>query len=142
VASDVDPGNVTGQKTAEPAVVIEDTAQQTTQEQTEDQPTVVTAAETAEEGVAQARTGVSTPARDDEATKTPPLSSGAEEGDRAPTPLPVEERRAPIPPREEASSPKGSPGQGKGPVIPVTMAGGSVEGEEAQTTSDDEVEEI
>ena len=51
-------------------------------------------------------------------------------------------RRAPTPPRAEASSPKGSPGRDKGPVIPVTMAGGSAEGEEAQAASDDEVEEI
>jgi len=29
-ASDVDPNNVAGQKTAEPAVVVEDAAQQTT----------------------------------------------------------------------------------------------------------------
>ena len=141
-AWDVDPGNIAGQKTAEPAVVVENAAPQTTQEQTEEQPTVVTAAETAEEGPAQARTGASTPARDDEATRTPPPSSVAEEGDRAPTPPPAEERRAPTPPREEASSPKGSPGRGKGPVIPVTTAGGSAEGEEAQATSDDKMEEI
>ena len=141
-ASDVDPGNVAGQKMAEPAVVVENTAQQTTQEQTEEQPTVVTAAETAEQNPAHARTGASTPARDDEAARTPPPSSVTEEGDRAPTPPPAEERRAPTPPREEASSPKGSPSQGKGPMIPVTMTGGSAEGEEAQATSDDEVEEI
>jgi len=102
----------------------------------------VTVAETAEEGAAQARTGASTPTRDDEAARTPPPSSGAEEGDRAPTPPPVEERRAPTRPRGESPSPKGSLGQGKGPVIPVTWAGGSAEGEEAQATSDDEVEEI
>jgi len=71
-ASDVDPGNVAGQKTAEPAVVIENTTEQTTQGPTEEQPTVVTAAETAEEGPAQARTGASTPTRGDEAARTPP----------------------------------------------------------------------
>ena len=38
--------------------------------------------------------------------------------------------------------PKCCPGRGKGPVIPVTTAGGSGEGEEAQATSDNEVEEI
>ena len=47
-ASDVNPSNVAGQKTAEPAVAVENAAQQTTQEQTEGQPMVVTAAETAE----------------------------------------------------------------------------------------------
>ena len=141
-ASDVDPDNVVGQKTAEPTVVVEDAAQQTTQEQTEGQPTVVSAVETTEEDPAQARTGASTPARHDEAARTPPSSSVAEEGDRAPAPPPAEERRAPTPPRAEASSPKGSPGRDKGPVIPVTTAGGSAEGEEAQAASDDEVEEI
>jgi len=103
---------------------------------------VVSAAETAEEDPAQARTGASTPARDDEAARTPPPSSVAEEGDKAPTPPPAEERRAPTPPRAEDSSPKGSPGRDKGPVIPVTTAGGSVEGEETQAASDNEVEEI
>ena len=141
-ASDVDPDNVAGQKTAEPAVVVEDAARQTAQEQSEEQPTVVTMAESAEEHPAPARTGASTPARDDEAARTPPPSSVAEEGDKAPTPPPTEERRAPTPPRAEASSPKGSPGRDKGPVIPVTTAGGSAEGEEAQAASDDEVEEI
>ena len=141
-ASDVDPGNITGQKTVEPAIIVENAAQQTTQKHAEEQPTAVTAAETAEEGPAQARTGASTPARDDEAARTPSPSSVAEEGDKAPTPPPAEGRRAPTPPREEASSPKGSPGRGKGPVIPVTTAGGSAEGEKAQATSDDEVEEI
>jgi hypothetical protein len=48
-ASDVDPDNVAGQKTDEPTVVVEDAVLQTTQEQTEGQPTVVSAAETAEE---------------------------------------------------------------------------------------------
>ena len=71
-----------------------------------------------------------------------PPSSVAEEGDRAPTPPPAEERRCPTPPRAKTSSPKGSSGRGNGPVIPVTTAGGSAEGEEAQATSDDEVEEI
>ena len=141
-ASDVDPGNVAGQRTADPTVVVESAAERTTQEPTEEQPTVVTATQTAGEDPAQARAGASTPTRDDEAARMPPLSSVAEGGGRAPTPPPVEERRAPTPPRAEASSPKGSPGRGKGPVIPVTTAGGSAEDEEAQVTSDDEVEEI
>ena len=37
---------------------------------------------------------------------------------------------------------EGSPSRGKGPMIPVTLAGGSTEGEETQAASDDEVEEI
>jgi len=129
--SDVDPGNVAGQRTAEPTVVVENAAEQTTQEQTEEQPAVVTVAETAEDVPAQTRTGASTPTRDDEAARTP-----------SPTSPPAGERRTPTPPRAEASSPKGSPSRGKGPVIPVTTAGGSAEGEETQAASDDEVEEI
>ena len=141
-ASDVDPDNVAGQKTAEPAVVVEDAVQQTTQEQSEEQPMVVTVAESAEEHPTPTGTGASTPARDDEAARMPPPSSVAEEEDRAPTPPPAEERRVPTPPRAETSSPKGSPGRDKGPVIPVTTTGGSAEGEETQAASDDEVETI
>ncbi|XP_021321722.1 flocculation protein FLO11-like [Sorghum bicolor] len=141
-ASNVHPGNVAGQRMAEPTVVVENAAEQTTQEPTEEQPTVVTATETTEEDPAPARTGASTLTMDDEAARTPPPSSVAEEGDRAPTPPPAEETRAPTLARAEASSPKGSPSRGKDPLIPVTMAGGSTEGEEAQATSDDEVEEI
>ena len=37
---------------------------------------------------------------------------------------------------------KGSPGRGKEPLIPVTPAGGNIEGEEAPAASNDEVEEI
>jgi len=121
--SDVDPDNVTGQKTAEPAVVVEDAAPQTTQGETEGHPTVVIGAETAEEHPALARTGAGTPAGDEEAARTPPPSSVVVEEDKAPTPPPAEERRVPTPPRAETSSPKGSPGCGKGPVIHVTVVG-------------------
>ena len=141
-ASDVDPDNVAGQKTAEPAVVVEDAARQTAQEQSEEQPTVVTMAESAEEHPAPARTGVSTPARDDAAARTPHRSSLVEEEDRALTPPPDEERRVSTPPRAEASSPKGSTGRDKGLVIPVTIAGGSAGGEETQAASNDKVEKI
>ena len=99
-------------------------------------------AETVEEDPAQAKTGVSTPTRGDEAAGTPPRSSVAEEGDKVPTPPPTEEERAPTPAPTEASTPKGSPSRGKGPMIPITVAGGSAEDEEAQAASDDEVEEI
>ena len=129
--SDVDLGNIACHRTAEPTVVIENATEQTTQEQTEEQPAVVTVAETAEDVPAQTRTGASTPTRDDEAARTP-----------SPTSPPAGERRTPTPPRAEASSPKGSPSRGKGPVIPVTTAEGSAEGEETQAASDDEVEEI
>ncbi|XP_021306280.1 uncharacterized protein LOC110431500 [Sorghum bicolor] len=98
--------------------------------------------ETVEEVPAQARTRASTPSRDDEAARTPVPSSVTEEGDKTPTSPPAGERRAPTPPRAEASSRKGSPSRGKGPLIPVTTAGGSAESEEPQEASDDEVEEI
>ena len=141
-ASDVDPGNVADQRTADPAIVVENTAEQTTRQQPEEQPAVATVAETVEEDPAQARTGASTPTRDDEAARTPPPSNVAEEGDKVPTPPPAEEGRAPTPAPAESSSPKGSPSRGKGPLIPITTAGGSAEGEEAQAASHDEVEEI
>ena len=73
---------------------------------------------------------------------TPPPSSAAEEGDKAPSPAPAEEERAPTPALAEASMLEGSPSRGKGPLISVTVAGGSTEGEEAQAASDGEVEEI
>ena len=141
-ASDVDPGNIADQRTVEPAVVVENATEQTTQEPTEEQPTVVTATETAEEGPAQARIEASTPTRDDEATRTPPPEQCREGGSQSPD--------SPTRGRKEGpnSTPggdffaKGSPGRGKGPMIPVTMARGSAEGEEAQATSDDVVEEI
>jgi len=140
-ASDIDPDNVAGQKTAEPAVVVEDAAPLTTQGRTEGHPTVVIGAETAEEHPAQARTGASTPARDEEAARTPPPSSVAEEEDRAPSPPPAEGRRVPTPPRAETSSPKGSPSQDRSGDT-CDHSWGSTGAEETQAASDDEVEEI
>jgi len=141
-ASDVDPDNVAGQKTVEPAVVVENAAEQATQGQVEEQPTVATVAETVEEVPAQTMAGRSTRTRGDDAARAPPPSSVAEEGDKAPTPPPAEERRTPTLPRAGASPSKGSPGRVREPLIPVTPAGGSAEGEEAPAASDDEVEEI
>jgi len=105
-------------------------------------PAAMTVAETAEEDLAQVKVGASTPTMGDEAVGTPPLSSVAEEGDKVSTPPPSEEVRAPTPAPAGASTPEGSPSRGKDPMIPVTVAGGSAEGEEAQAASDDEVEEI
>jgi len=85
---------------------------------------------------------VNTPAGDEEAARVPPPSSAAEEEDRVPTPPPAEEKRGPTPPRAGASSSVHSPGLDQGPLMPVTTARGSAEGEETQTASDDEVEEI
>ena len=141
-ASNVDPDNVAGQKTAEPAAVVEDAAQQATQEQPEEQPTAMTAAESTEEHPAPAKTRANTPVGGDESARMPLPSNVAEEEDRALTTPPSEGRRIPTPPRAEASSPNGSPSQDQGPVIPVTTAGGSAEGEETRAASDDEVEEI
>jgi len=55
---------------------------------------------------------------------------------------PAEEERTPTLAPAEASTLEGSPSRGKGPMMPVTVAGGSAKGEEAQAASDDEVEEI
>ena len=107
-----------------------------------EQPAVVAVAETAEEDPAQNKAGASTPTRGDETAGTPPPSSVAEEGDKVPTPPPAEEEKAPTLAPAKASTQEGSPSRGKGPMIPVTMAGGSTEGEEAQAVFDDEVEEI
>ena len=65
-----------------------------------------------------------------------------EEEDKVPSPPPAEEERNPTPAPAEASTLEGSPSRGKGPMIPVTVVGGSAEGEEAQAASDDEVKEI
>ena len=140
-ASDVDPGNVADLGTTEPAVADKDAADQTGREQPVEQPAVVPVAVTAEEGLARDKARVRTPTRGDETTGTPPTSSVAEEGDKVPTP-PAEEEREPTPVPAEASTPEGSPSRGKGPMIPVTVAGGSEGGAEAQAASDDEVEEI
>jgi len=115
-----------GQRAAEPTAVVGDAAPQTTEEQ----PAATTAAESTEEHP--------TSVRDEEAARTPVM----EEEGRAPTPPPAEEGRVPTPSRAEASSPGGSPGLDQGPVMPSTTARGSAVGEETQTTSDDEVEEI
>jgi len=122
-------------------VVVEDAVPQTAQEHAEEQPTVGTVAETAEEHPAPARTGAGTPMRDGDSTRMPPPSSVAEE-DRAPTPPPTEEGKVPTQPRAEASSLKDSPSLDQGPVMAATTAGGSAEGEGTQAASDDEVEEI
>ena len=103
---------------------------------------MVIAAETAEEHPAPTRARAGTPTRDGEAARTPPPSNAVEEEGRAPTPPPAEERRVPTPPRVGASSAVGSPGLDQGPMMPATTAGGSAEGEETRTASDDEVEEI
>jgi len=123
-------------RTTEPVVADENAAEDTICKQPVEQPPVVAMAKTAEEDPAQDKAEASTPKRGDEATGTPRPSSVAEEGDKVPAPPPAEEERAPTLVPAEASTPEGSP------MIPVTMAGGSVEGEEAQPASDDEVEEI
>ena len=101
----------------------------------------MSAAEVAEENPVQDKARAGTPTRGDETVGTPPPSSAVEEEDNVPSPSPAEER-APTPAPAEASTLEGSHSRGKGLMIPVTVAGGSTEGEEAQAASDDEVEEI
>jgi len=101
-----------------------------------------TVAESAEEHPDPTKPRASIPAGDDESARTPPPSSVVEEQNKAQTTPPSEGRRGPTPPRAEASSPKGSPSQDQGLVIPVTAAGVTAEGEETRAASDDEVEEI
>jgi len=136
-ASDVDPDHIAGQSVAEPVAIAGDAAPQTTEHSA-----ATTAAESAEEHPAPARATTGIPTRDGEAARTPPLSNVVEEEGRAPTPPPAKEGRVPTPPRAGASSPVGSPSLDQGPVMPATTAGGSAEGEETRTASDDEVEEI
>ena len=106
-----------------------------------ERPTVVATAEVAEENPAQDKARVSTPTRGDETAGTPPPSSTMEEVVKVPSPSPAEEK-APTLALVDTSTLEGSPSWGKGPMIPVTVAGGSKEDEEAQAASDDEVEEI
>jgi len=122
---------------AEPVAAAGDAAPQTTE-----QPAAATVSEGAEEHPASARTAASAPTRDEEATKTPPPSNVVEEEDRVPTPPPAEERGVPMPPREGASSPAGSPSLDQGPVMPATTARGSAANEETQAASDNDMEEI
>jgi len=121
-ASDVDPSNVVGLGTTEPAVADKDAVEQTAREQPVEQPTVASVAETDKEDPAQVKARASTLTRDKEATRTPPPSSVAEEGDKVLTPPPAEEERAPTPALAEASTSKGSPSRGKGTLLPVTTA--------------------
>jgi len=59
-ASDVDPSNVVGLGTTEPAVTDKDGAEQTAREQLVEQPAVVSVAETTEEDPAQDKAGADT----------------------------------------------------------------------------------
>ena len=117
---------------------------QTTLEQPMAQPAAIPATEMVDEDPVQARAETGTPTRVDETAGTPPPNSVAGEENKAPSPAPVEEGRAPslsLAP-VEAPTQEGTSNRGKGPMIPVTMVGGSAGGEEAPAASDDEVEEI
>ena len=101
----------------------------------------MTTAAVAEENPVQDKARASTSTRGDETAGTPPPSSAVQEEDKVSSPSPAEERaRTPAP--AQASTLEGSPSQGKCMMIPVTVAGGSTEGEGAQAASDDDVEEI
>ena len=129
-------------RTTEPAAADDNATEHTVREQPVERPAVVAMVEVAEENPTQDKARASTPTRGDETAGTPPPSSVVEEEDKVPSPPPAEEERNPTPAPAEASTLEGSPSRGKGPMIPITVAGRSVEGEEAQAASDDEVEEI
>ena len=129
-------------RTTEPVVANDNAAEQTIREQPVERPAVAATTDVAEEDPAQDKARTSTPTRGNETAGTPPPSSVVEEEDKVPSPPPAEEERNPTPAPAEASTLEGSPSRGKGPMIPITVAGRSVEGEEAQAASDDEVEEI
>ena len=129
-------------RTTEPAVADDNATEQTVREQLVEQPAVAAMAEVAEEDPTQDKAGASIPTRGNETMGTPAPSSAAEEADKVPSPAPAKEERAQTLTPTKASTVEGSPSWGKGPMIPVTVARGSAEGEEAQVASDDEVEEI
>ena len=108
-ASDVDPGNVAGSKSTEPAAANHNAAEQTVREQPVEQPAIVTAMEVADENLAQDGARESTPTRGDETAGTPPSSRAAEEEIRAPSPAPAEQERAPTLALAEASRMGGLP---------------------------------
>ena len=112
-ASDVDLGNV---------------AEQTVCEQPVERLAVVAPAEVAEEDSARDKAGASTPTRVDKTVGTPPPSSMVEEEDKVPSPPLAEEERIPTLAPVEASTLEGSHCRSKGPMIQVTVAGGSAEG--------------
>ena len=78
----------------------------------------------------------SAPTRDDGTAGTPPLSSVAEEENKALSHARVEE------PPVEAPAQEGASNQGKDPMMASTVVGGSAEGEETYAVSVDEVQEI
>ena len=106
------------------------------------QHTAISTMERVVEDLARDRAEMSASTRGDGTAGTPPPSSVGEEENKAPSPTPVEENRAPSPAPVEAPAQEGAPDHGKGPMIPSTVVGGSAEGKETETVSDDEVEEI
>jgi len=95
-----------------------------------EQPAIVAAVEVAEENPVQDKARAGTPIWGDETAGTPPASSAVEEEDKVSSPSPAEER-APTPAPAEATTLEGSHSWGKGPMIPVTVAGGSTKDEKA-----------
>ena len=141
-ASDVDPGSVLDSRPTVSMTAEENVAGQTAPEQPVARPAAAPAMEGVDEDLARDRAEASAPMRGDETAWTRPPSSVEEGENKAPSPALVEEDRAPSPAPVETPMQEGAPDQGKGPIIPITMVLGSVEGEEAQAVSDDEVEEI
>ena len=117
-------------------------AGQTGPEQSVAQPAAAPATVGVDEDATRDMAEASTLTRGDGTTRTPPPSSVVEGENKASSPTPVEEDRAPSLAPVEAPTQECAPDRGKGPMIPVTVVGGSAEGEEAQAASDNKVEEI
>ena len=81
-------------------------------------------------------TAASTLTREEVTAATPPLSRGAEGGNRAPSSAQVEE------PFVKAGTQPNALHPGKRPMATSAMVGRSTQDEETQASSDDEVEEI
>ena len=132
-ASDVDPSTILGSGPTEPATMGQTTVGQAAMEQPMVLPTTTPTAEEIAEDPCREGADANAPSRDEGATATPPLSSRAEEENKAPSPTRVEEPPAAM---------EGALDIGKGPMMSSTMVGRSAEGEGAQADSDNEVEKI
>ena len=98
-------------------------AGQTGPEQSVAQPAAAPATVGVDEDATRDMAEASTLTRGDGTTRTPPPSSVVEGENKASSPTPVEEDRAPSLAPVEAPTQEGAPDRGKGPMIPITMVG-------------------